>query len=97
MDLFLLTGIDNTPINEYFKILIEKDEDSCQPQKLTIKKVIEIFFQIIIMYFAASLSWGCSGKFPTAIRVLFAIFSAMFGMTYLVLYGVFRADLCLKN
>lgn len=51
----------------------------------------------VISAYAASLSWRCNASSGKVMRVIYALFAYMFGMTYLVLYLIFRRGECSKS
>lgn len=56
--------------------------------------VLMLLIKLFIAVVAAYLSWGCSGMYSTPIRVLFAFLAAIFGSFYILMYIIFRSDLC---
>jgi hypothetical protein len=105
MDLMFYTGQDsarskvysqlkNTVSKENFSDFTSSD-DSCV--EFTMVDILVLAIDIIIAVIAANLSWGCSGNYSPVLRVIFAILAAIFGSTYIILYILFRSDLCQKK
>jgi glucan phosphoethanolaminetransferase (alkaline phosphatase superfamily) len=89
MDLYLLTGRNNT--SEFFKKIGDTDD---LDKKITFKQIATMIAHLIIMFIAGSLSWNCSTKHPIFLRVLFSFFASLFGLSYIILYTIFRSDMC---
>ena len=64
------------------------------PQMNPMQNALSAVVSLAIALYAAYLSWSCSGMYPHALRVIFAVLAAMFGMTYIVLFAIMRADMC---
>lgn len=99
MDLFYLTGRASLPLQklkESFSDYTDISVDQEEPKDLTLIDIVSFIVEIIIMFYAASLSWNCSGSYPVWARVIFATLAALFGFTYIILFIIFRADKCLK-
>lgn len=102
MDLFLLTGRNSH--SDFRNIFTSNDledvEISEKQQRLSVYekifKVLHFLVHLAIMFIAGKLSWDCNGNYPTYLRVIYTFFAAMFGFTYIILYGIFRSDLCKK-
>ena len=58
--------------------------------------VLVALVSILISIFAAYLSWTCNKNVGTGMRVIYAFFAYMFGLTYLILFAIFRQGECKK-
>jgi hypothetical protein len=67
-----------------------------QLKDLTAADITLLLISLAFSIIAARLSWSCSNKYNTFFRVLFASLAFFFGETYIILFFVFRADIC-KN
>lgn len=65
-------------------------------QGLKISDILSFILGVVIGLYAAYLSWQCNAKlnYNVFLKVVFAIFAYMFGLTYLILYVVMRWDTC---
>lgn len=58
---------------------------------------ISVVVSLLAAILAAKLSWGCSKMYSTILRAIFAFLAAMFGPTYIILFFIFRYDMCKRN
>ena len=56
--------------------------------------VIIQLISIAISVYAASLSWKCNVNLPMCSRFIYAFCAFSFGISYLVMYAIFRYDEC---
>jgi hypothetical protein len=87
-----ITNIDVTNINEG-DIEIETDDNYKNANMVSNNTFL---LMLIINSYAAYLSWTCNTKnnYPLSLKLVFALFSFMFGSLYVIYYMLFRFDSC---
>jgi hypothetical protein len=85
-----ITNIDVTNINE---VDIEDNDDYKNANMVSNNTFL---LMLIINSYAAYLSWTCNTKnnYPLSLKLVFALFSFMFGSLYVIYYMLFRFDTC---
>jgi hypothetical protein len=49
---------------------------------------------LCVSLYAGSLSWNCNADLPLIPRSIYALFAFSFGLTYIILYIIFRLNDC---
>lgn len=94
MDLFYLTGSDSARSKIFQENFSELNNEENETVQITLVDVIRTIFSLVIMIYAGIISWNCSGMYSTPLRVLFSLLAALFGTTYIILFFIFRSDIC---
>ena len=65
---------------------------------ITLSSVLTFVLGVVIGLYAVYLSWQCNSKlnYNIFLKVIFAVFAYIFGLTYLILYLIMRWDVCRK-
>ena len=50
-----------------------------------------------ISLYAFLLSWNCNSNLSVIPRSIYALFASSFGLTYIILYSIFRLNECRTN
>jgi hydrogenase-4 membrane subunit HyfE len=75
-----------------------KDEKEQFGQGNSMGDVISSLLNLAIMFYAGYLSWECNTKLGKSVplKVMFALFAALFGLFYLLMYYLFASELCAR-
>lgn len=77
-------------------LIVQLDNHIHTLEKLSTKDIILLLISVAFSILAAKMSWSCSKHYHHMFRVLFAILAFMFGENYVILFLIFRSDICGK-